>query len=49
MEPTWHPKVVQERLGHSCITMTLDLYSHAVPGMQADAASKIAALVDAAG
>lgn len=23
-----HPKVVQERLGHSSITMTLDLYSH---------------------
>lgn len=44
-----HPKVVQERLGHSSITMTLDLYSHAVPGMQADAASKIAALVDVLG
>ena len=43
-----HPKVVQERLGHSSVTMTLDLYSHAVPGMQADAASKIAALVDGA-
>lgn len=44
-----HPKVVQERLGHSSVTMTLDLYSHAVPGMQADAASTIAALIDAAG
>jgi len=43
-----HPKVVQERLGHSSVTMTLDLYSHAVPGMQADAASRIAALVDKA-
>ncbi len=42
-----HPKVVQERLGHSSVTMTLDLYSHAVPGMQADAASRIAALIDA--
>lgn len=29
--------------------MTLDLYSHAIPAMQADAADKIAALVDAAG
>ncbi len=44
-----HPKVVQERLGHSSVIMTLDLYSHAVPGMQADAASTIAARVDAAG
>lgn len=44
-----HPKVIQERLGHSSITMTLDLYPHAVPGMQANAASKIAALVDVAG
>lgn len=43
-----HPKVVQERLGHSSITMTLDLYSHAIPAMQADAADRIAALVDAA-
>lgn len=44
-----HPKVVQERLGHSSITMTLDLYSHAVPAMQADAADRVAALIDAAG
>jgi len=43
------PKVMQERLGHSSITMTLDLYSHVVPGMQKDAASRIAALIDAAG
>jgi len=42
-----HPKVVQERLGHSSITMTLDLYSHAIPAMQADAADRIAALKDA--
>ena len=26
-----HPKVVQERLGHSSIAITLDLYSHAAP------------------
>lgn len=43
-----HSKVVQERLGHSSITMSLDLYSHAVPAMQADAAATIAALHDAA-
>ncbi len=29
-----HPKVVQEILGHSQITMTLDVYSHALPSMQ---------------
>jgi hypothetical protein len=26
-----HPKVVQERLGHSTISVTLDLYSHVTP------------------
>ena len=31
-----HPKVVQEILGHSQITMTLDVYSHALPSMQED-------------
>jgi integrase len=41
-----HPKVVQERLGHSSVQITLDRYSHAVPGMQAEAASRIAAIVD---
>jgi integrase len=35
----------QERLGHSSIQITLDLYSHVVPGMQADAAAKIGALL----
>lgn len=29
-----HPKVVQERLGHSSITQTLDIYSHVIPSMQ---------------
>lgn len=29
-----HPKIVQERLGHSSISMTLDLYSHLIPTMQ---------------
>lgn len=40
-----HPKVVQERLGHSSISITLDLYSHVAPGMQEVAAAKIGALV----
>lgn len=33
-----HPKVVSERLGHSSVNTTLDIYSHVVPGMQRDAA-----------
>ena len=33
-----HPKVVQERLGHSTISTTLDIYSHVVPGLQEAAA-----------
>jgi integrase len=27
------PKIIQERLGHSTISMTLDIYSHVTPGM----------------
>jgi integrase len=42
-----HPKVVQERLGHSSIAITLDVYSHAIPGMQENAAMQVAALIDA--
>ncbi len=34
-----HPKVASERLGHSKVGITLDLYSHVLPNMQADAAS----------
>ncbi|QDM27886.1 site-specific integrase [Tardiphaga sp. vice304] len=36
-----HPKVASERLGHSNIGITLDLYSHVIPGMQEDAASRV--------
>ncbi|WP_162838934.1 hypothetical protein [Pseudobacteroides cellulosolvens] len=34
-------KVASERLGHSTIGITLDLYSHALNEMQEDAAQKI--------
>jgi integrase len=34
-----HPKIVSEMLGHSSISMTLDLYSHVTPSMQAEAAA----------
>lgn len=33
-----HPKIVQERLGHANISMTLDRYSHVTQGMQRQAA-----------
>ena len=46
LEAGIHPKVVQERLGHATIAITLDTYSHAIPAMQEDAAAKIAALLD---
>lgn len=39
------PKVVSERLGHTTIAFTLDTYAHVVPGMQAEAANRFAALV----
>ncbi len=39
-----HPKVVQERLGHSSIQVTMDIYSHAIPSMQTDAAQKLDAV-----
>ncbi|MBB4001567.1 tyrosine-type recombinase/integrase [Aurantimonas endophytica] len=40
-----HPKIAQERLGHSTIAITLDLYSHVMPGMQADAAEQVDAAI----
>ncbi len=35
-----HPKIVQERLGHGSIQITLDTYSHVAPGLQMAAANK---------
>jgi integrase len=43
-----HPKIAQERLGHSTIGVTLDLYSHVLPGMQEDAAATVDASIRAA-
>jgi integrase len=36
-----HPKIVQERLGHANIGITMNLYSHVMPGMQDEAASRV--------
>ena len=43
-----HPKIAQERLGHSSVGITLDRYSHVVPGMQQEAAAKVDAVIQAA-
>lgn len=40
-----HPKVVQERLGHSTIAITMDTYSHVMPQMQAAAAKQLDSLL----
>lgn len=42
-----HPKVVQEMLGHSTISLTLDTYSHVIPDLQREAAEKMQALLQA--
>ncbi|KKM00506.1 hypothetical protein LCGC14_1803780 [marine sediment metagenome] len=43
-----HAKVVQEMLGHSSVAITLDVYSHVTPNLQAEAAAKMDELVPAA-
>ena len=39
------PPHVQKQLGHKKIEMTLNLYAHVLPSMQADAASKLATIL----
>lgn len=48
LEQGIHPKIVQERLGHSQISMTLDTYSHVLPTMQQEVAEKLDAILDLA-
>jgi integrase len=43
-----HPKIVQERLGHADIAMTMNLYSHDTPDMQRDAADQLDAMISVA-
>jgi integrase len=38
-------KVISERLGHASVALTLDTYSHVLPGMQQAAADKLQALL----
>src|SRR5262249_46863073 len=49
LESGVHPKVVQERLGHANISITLDIYSHVTAGLQADAAAKVAGVIFGSG
>jgi integrase len=40
-----HPKVVQERPGHSQVSVTLDTYSHVAPSLQREAAVRVDELI----
>jgi len=39
------PKVVQQRLGHADVTITLNTYTHVLPSMDQDAANKLDSMV----
>ena len=41
-----HPKIVQERLGHETVSVTLDTYSHVLPGLQEDTVNKLDQFVE---
>ena len=45
LEQGVHPRVVQERLGHSTIAVTLGIYSHVAPTVRDEAAGLVASLV----
>ena len=45
MKADINPKIVQERLGHSVIAITMDTYSHLLPGMQEKAATAFAEIM----
>jgi integrase len=38
-------QVVAQRLGHAQVSMTLEVYAHALPDMQRDAAARLGALL----
>ena len=41
-----HPKIVSERLGHANISITLDTYSHILPGLQERAAERFGEMLE---
>ena len=48
LEQGVNPKTVAERLGHASVTITLDLYSHCLTGVQEAAAAQFDAAMDSA-
>jgi hypothetical protein len=38
-------KVISERLGHATIAVTMDIYSHVLPGLDREAADSVAQLI----
>ena len=40
-----NPKIIQERLGHSSIMITMDVYGHLMPSMQKEAVLNFADLL----
>ena len=48
LEQGVNPKTVAERLGHSSVNITLDLYSHCLPGVQEAAAAQFDAAMESA-
>ena len=41
-----HPKIVSERLGNASISITLETYSHVIPGLQESAAEKFDRIIE---
>ena len=48
LEAGAHPKLVQDLLGHSTVTLTLDTYSHVTPAMHQDLTRRLDAAIAAA-
>ena len=48
LEQGVNPKTVAERLGHASVNITLDLYSHCLPGVQEAAAAQFDAAMESA-
>lgn len=40
-----HPKVMQERLGHANVSITLQTYTHVAAGMQREVAENVASML----
>ena len=45
MEANVHPKITQELLGHSTVTITMDTYSHVLPEQKREAIERIKGIV----